>query len=169
MAKEKFFLSFSPLSVSFILALLFCSGCQQPKPESVCNDPLGCVSVAPGEPLKIGVLQALTGEVGPLGQSQIRGLELALASRDNRILGHPVLLQIEETGCTAEGGANAALKIIADPHLAAVFGTTCSGAAATASHAISDAGLTMMSGNNSAPFLTSIASQKAPFPGSADG
>ena len=38
----------------------------------------------------------------------------------------------------------------------AILGTTCSGAARTASRAMSEAGLTMISGNNSALFLTSI-------------
>jgi branched-chain amino acid transport system substrate-binding protein len=110
----------------------------------------------------MGVLQALSGDVAPLGLAQIRGLELALDKRNGMILDHPVALQTEDTGCTAEGGANAALKIIADPDTVAIFGTTCSGAAATAAKAMSDAGLTMISGNNSAPFLTSIAGKSAP-------
>lgn len=101
-------------------------------------------------------------KIAPLGQAQIRGLELALDKRGNAILGHPIDLQIEDTGCTPEGGANSALKIIADPQTIAIFGSTCSGAAATASRAMSDAGLTMISGNNSAPFLTSIAGKAAP-------
>ncbi|MCG8688520.1 MAG: branched-chain amino acid ABC transporter substrate-binding protein, partial [Desulfobacterales bacterium] len=79
-----------------------------------------------------------------------------------KILNRSVEIQVEDTGCTAEGGANAALKIIADPKHVAIFGTTCSGAAATSAEVMSDAGLTMISGNNSAPFLTSIAGNKAP-------
>lgn len=78
------------------------------------------------------------------------------------MLGRPILLQIENTGCSGEGGANAALKLIADPGTVAIIGTTCSGAARTASHAASEAGLTMISGNNSAPYLTSINGKPAP-------
>jgi branched-chain amino acid transport system substrate-binding protein len=100
--------------------------------------------------------------VATLGQEQIRGLELALDERDWTIKGHRNKLQTEDTGCSSEGGANAALKIIADPQQVAIFGTTCSGAAATASKVMSDAGLVMISGNNSAPFLTSIADKHAP-------
>jgi len=143
-----------------LLTLL--AGCNKPEPGFTCTDPLGCVDVAPGESIQIGVLQAVSGEVAPLGQAQIRGLELALDKKKGKILDHPVSLQIEDTGCTAEGGANAALKIIANPRTVAIFGTTCSGAAATAAQAMSDAGLTMISGNNSAPFLTSIAGRPAP-------
>ncbi|MBU1138678.1 MAG: branched-chain amino acid ABC transporter substrate-binding protein [Proteobacteria bacterium] len=148
---------------SLVLFLaIFLSACSESEPPFECSDILGCINVPPGEPVKIGVLQAVTGEVAPLGQAQIRGLELALDKRNRKILAHPVALQVEDTGCRAEGGANAALKIIADPQTAAIFGTTCSGAAATASKAMSDAGLTMISGNNSAPFLTAIAGNPGP-------
>lgn len=144
-----------------IFSLLACD--TQKKADFTCRDPLGCVTLTPGEPLKIGVLQALSGKVATLGQEQIRGLELALDERTGKVLNRRVAIQTEDTGCTAEGGANAALKIIADPKHIAIFGTTCSGAAATAAEAMSDAGLTMVSGNNSAPFLTRIGGKKAPY------
>ncbi|MGB3222304.1 MAG: branched-chain amino acid ABC transporter substrate-binding protein [Desulforhopalus sp.] len=146
--------------VLFLAVIL--SSCSELRSSKECTDPLGCIVIGSGEPVKIGVLQALSGKVAPLGQAQTRGLELVLDKRGNSLLDHPVALQIEDTGCTPEGGANAALKIIADPQTIAIFGTTCSGAAATASKAISSAGLTMISGNNSAPFLTSIAGLAAP-------
>lgn len=141
---------------------LFNVSCDKTTPKLECLDSLGCVDIAPGEPLKIGVLQALSGQIAPLGQEQIRGFELAVDMRQGFLLGHKIVSQIEDTGCTAEGGANAALKIIADPQYLAIFGTTCSGAAATTAKAMSSAGLTMISGNNSAPFLTSIAGKRAP-------
>lgn len=128
----------------------------------VCPDKLGCVVVAPFEPLKLGVIQALSGRVATLGLEQVRGLELALARRANMVHGHQVNLQMEDTGCKPEGGATAALKIVSDPAIAAIFGTTCSGDAATAAEVMSEAGLSMISGNNSAPFLTAIGGQKAP-------
>ncbi len=153
-----FFLSFFA-AICLTINLLSCINSE---PLFECNDPLGCFTISPDEEIKIGVLQALSGKISSLGEAQVRGLSLALDKRDNEILGHPISLQIEDTGCTPEGGANTALKIIADPQMIAVFGSTCSGAAATASKAISDAGLTMISGNNSAPFLTSIAGKHAP-------
>lgn len=155
------------LVVIALLSSLLATGCDKANPPFVCPDPLGCVTIAPGEPVKIGVLQALSGEVAPLGLAQVRGLELALDNRDGMLLQHPVLLQTEDTGCSPEGGANAALKMIADPETVAIYGTTCSADAATASQVMSDAGLTMISGNNSAPYLTSIAGKAAPnwYPG----
>ena len=145
-----------------LLSSLMWAGCENATPKFECGDTIGCVNLLPGESIRIGVLQALSGNVATLGREQIRGFELALDERHGKILDRPVRLQTEDTGCTAEGGANAVLKIIADPKSVAIFGTTCSGAAATASKAMSDAGLTMVSGNNSAPFLTSMAGRRAP-------
>lgn len=137
-------------------------GCENARPRFECHDSIGCVEIAAGDGVSIGMLQALSGKVAPLGTEQIRGTELAIENRGGTLLGHAIQLQTEDTGCTAEGGANAALKIIADPQMVAILGTTCSGAAATASKAMSDAGLAMISGNNSAPFLTAVAGKRAP-------
>jgi len=144
-------------ALAFLLAA--CSGSPEAK---VCTDPLGCVELAPGEPLRLGVIESLSGEVAPIGKDQVRGLELALARRGGKVLGREVRLFIEDTGCRPEGGGNAALKLVADPKIAAIFGTTCSGDAASAAEVMSKAGFTMISGNNSAPFLTSIGGKKAP-------
>ncbi len=152
---------FRKMTCIFLLPLLT-SACTPSPPAIECRDDIGCVQISSGEPMTIGVLQALSGKVAPLGLEQLRGFQLAIDKRGGKLLNHPITLRIEDTGCTAEGGANAALKIIADPRIVAILGSTCSGAAATASHAMSNAGLTMISGNNSAPFLTSIAGRKAP-------
>lgn len=146
----------------YALVLLSSAGCQREPQPVACTDAVGCVLLGPGDPLKLGVIQALSGKVAPLGISQVRGLELALEARAGQVVGRPVVLQTEDSGCTGEGGANAALRIVADPQTAAIFGTTCSSAAATASKVMSDAGLSMVSGNNSAPFLTAIGGKHAP-------
>lgn len=153
---------FKSMVPSILFLVLFFISCGKQSPSFECSDNFGCVSIGPGDPVKIGVLQSLSGRTAPLGQEQVRGLELALDKRKGQILGHPIALQMEDTGCTSEGGANAVLKILADPEVIAIFGTTCSGAARTVSHAMSEAGLTMISGNNSAPFLTSIGGKAAP-------
>ncbi|MDH3347895.1 MAG: branched-chain amino acid ABC transporter substrate-binding protein [Desulfobulbaceae bacterium] len=158
-----FFVTGAIPTILIFLAMFGATGCDQPDNSFTCMDDLGCIHISPQEPLNIGVLQALSGDVGPLGKEQVRGIELALAERSGNILGHPVNLQIEDTGCSSEGGANAVLKIIADPKIIGILGTTCSSAAASAAKAMSTAGLSMISGNNSAPFLTSIGGQKAPF------
>lgn len=160
MRNRKKIVPFLPLCVVLIPILLL--GCSEEKPRFVCDDAIGCVTLSVNEPIKIGVIQALSGRVAPLGKEQLYGLELALDSWQDKVAGHPVEIQTEDTGCSSEGGANAALKIVADPKTVAIFGTTCSGAATTAAKVMADAGLTMISGNNSAPFLTSIDGKRGP-------
>lgn len=156
-ARYKFWVKAAAVSMVGVML----AACQKSSSPFECTDRIGCLEIRPGEPIKFGVLQALSGKVASLGREQVRGIELSLREREGRVLGRPVSLQIEDTGCTGAGGANAALKIIADPETVAILGTTCSGAAATAAKAMSDAGLTMISGNNSAPFLTSVAGKRA--------
>jgi branched-chain amino acid transport system substrate-binding protein len=155
-------LASAALLTAALWMLVQTTACEKAKPEFECRDSIGCVDIAGDEPVKIGVLQALSGKVATLGQEQIRGIQLAMEKHHQTILNHPVALHIVDTGCSGEGGANAALKIIADPQTVAILGTTCSAAAVTASQAMSDAGLSMISGNNSAPFLTAINGQEAP-------
>lgn len=150
MTIRRYFLSF------LLLLLLLPAGCHKTQPVFHCTDPLGCVDLPPGTPVKIGVLQDLSGDVASLGIGQVRGILLAVDAHHGKILGRPIVIQQEDSRCSPEGGANAALKIIADPQTIAILGPTCSAAAATASAAMSNAGLTMISGNTSAPYLTAI-------------
>lgn len=153
------------LAVASILGLVVAAliaGPFEEKSKFECNDALGCVDVAAGASVRLGVIQSLSGKVAVLGSEQMRGLELALAQRGDRLFGHAVKLIVEDTGCRPEGGANAALRIVSDPSVVAIFGTTCSGDAAAASQVMSAAGLCMISGNNSAPFLTAMGGKPGP-------
>jgi branched-chain amino acid transport system substrate-binding protein len=94
--------------------------------------------------------------VAALGTDQVRGIELAVAEVDGQLLGHPLELQAEDDLCSAEGGTTAALKIVADPQVVAILGSTCSGAAVTEAKVMSEAGLVMISGINTAPSLTAV-------------
>lgn len=138
-----------------LLIMVSLSACQSEKPYQ-CTDAIGCVIIPPTEPLKLGVLQTLSGGAAPGGTEQVRTIQLAIAQRDNEFLGHPIELQIEDDQCSREGGANAALKIIADSQVAAILGTNCSSAAITAGSLMSQAGLVMISSSNTAPNLTAL-------------
>jgi branched-chain amino acid transport system substrate-binding protein len=144
---------------SFVL-LLFAAvlliGCRATDPIIDCFDPIGCVVIAPDQPVKIGVLQALSGDQEPFGLSGLRSIEIALDDRGSQLLGHAIELQIEDSLCSKEGGATAASKLAADPQIVAILGPSCSGAAETAIRIISEAGLAMISGSSTAPSLTSV-------------
>ena len=135
---------------------------QKDAPVFTCSDAIGCVTIDPGEPIELGVLQALSGGPAPIGLAQVRSIELAVAARDGQLLGHPIELQIEDEYCSPEGGTVAAQKLASDPQIIAILGTTCSGAAAPAAQVMSAAGLVMISGENTAPSLTAIGGKPGP-------
>jgi branched-chain amino acid transport system substrate-binding protein len=150
---------------SFILPLiatLLLAGCQQATPSFECTDAIGCVEIPPGEPIKIGVLQVLSGEQEPFGLSNLRSIELALDDRGRELLGHPIEPKIEDSLCSKEGGATAASKIAAAPQVVGILGPSCSGAATSAMKVVSEAGLVMISGSSTAPSLTSVGGEPGP-------
>ncbi len=139
-----------------LLTTIFLAACQSGPPPFECTDSIGCVTIGPDEPIEIGVIQALSGEVATLGIDQVRGLELALADREGQLLNHPVQLHSEDDLCSKEGGTVAAENLKTISQVVAIFGTTCSGAAVPAAKILSEAGLVMISGGNTAPSLTSV-------------
>lgn len=150
---------FNPKTISLYLAIvttLFLTACQSGPPPFECTDSIGCLTVAPGQPLKIGLIQVLSGEVELLGRQQLQSVEVAVAERGSQLLGHPIELQSADSLCSGEGGTTAALKIVADPQIAAIIGTTCSGEAINAAKIMAEAGLVMISGSNTAPSLTAV-------------
>ena len=141
-------------AVALALILAICqAGCGSVPAPFECTDAIGCVEIAPDAPIKIGVIQNLTGE-GPPGLSLLRCVELALDSRNGRLLGHPIALVSADGKCSGEGGTTAALQIVADPQIVGIVGPTCSGEAVTAIQIVSEAGLVMISGSSTAPSLT---------------
>ncbi len=157
MKKKKFIFA----GVACVLVLGFAQVIRlDSEPPFQCADEIGCIDIAPGEPVKIAILQALSGGASSLGATQLNCIELAMAHRNNTLHDHPIELDVIDSKCTAGGGANAALKVRADPRIVAVIGTSCSGAAVTAGKILSDAGYVMISGANSAPPLTSIGNRK---------
>ncbi len=157
-----------------ILLFLFLAACTSNEPEAtaepeaeataepeediafVCDDEIGCVDIAPGDPIKLASLQAISGELASLGTDQVRGMELAIDAIDGEIEGHPVTLQSEDDLCSAEGGTTGATKIVSDPQVVGIIGTSCSGAGVPASQIMSEAGLVMVSGSNTSPALTAV-------------
>ena len=118
-----------------------------------CTDELGCVEIAPGDPILIASALVISGPNIELGTDSQRGVEIAMMLRPE-VLGHPVELQAEDDGCSAEGGQTAGSKIIANPQVVAIVGTSCSGAGVPLAAMMSDAGYLMISPSNTSPALT---------------
>ncbi|HXF86205.1 MAG TPA: branched-chain amino acid ABC transporter substrate-binding protein [Anaerolineales bacterium] len=119
-----------------------------------CTDPLGCVTVAPGEPIHIAWALTVSGATAALGEDSKGAIEIAIADRGGELLGHPIELTGEDTLCNAEGGQAAGTKLAADPTIVGIIGTNCSSEARAAMPLISQAGMVMISPSNTNPDLT---------------
>jgi branched-chain amino acid transport system substrate-binding protein len=118
--------------------------------------PLGAVTIKAGEPIKIAAIEAISGDVASLGVDQITGIQIAMDDLGGKLLGHNLeLVGPYDDLCKAEGGTTSAQRVVADKQVVGVIGTSCSGAAVPAMEILSQAGLTMISGSNTSPILTS--------------
>ncbi len=152
------------LALSLTLLAVACGGGEAGAPGAGGTSPvrdLGSVTIAPGEPIRIASLQAITGESASLGLDQVRAIEIAIEDMNGEFMGHKIQLQSEDEGCKAEGGTTGAQKITSDPKIVGIIGTSCSGAGVPAAQIMSAAGLVMISGSNTSPFLTSVGGKKA--------
>jgi branched-chain amino acid transport system substrate-binding protein len=122
---------------------------------------LGAVTVEPGGPIKIAVFESLSGDTASLGEDQLRAVQIAIDDKGGELLGHPIEIVETDDGCAAEQGTTGAQRIVADPQIVGVIGTSCSGAAIPAMEILSEEGFTMISGSNTSPLLTSIAGEEA--------
>ena len=122
--------------------------------QTACDDPLGCVEVAPDDPIVIGAMLVVSGAINYLGEDTLGGVELALLARDYTLLDREIELVLEDSLCTAEGGQVAAQRLAADPTVAGAIGTNCSSAAQGAIPIISESGMVMIAPSNTSPSLT---------------
>ena len=116
---------------------------------------LGVVTVEAGDAIQIRSLNAISGDVAFFGLPIERSVVLAI--RDyGQIKGFDVDLGTTlDDLCSNDGGQAAAQTIVADEDVVGVIGTSCSGAAVAAAPLIGAAGMTMISGGNTSPALTS--------------
>jgi branched-chain amino acid transport system substrate-binding protein len=142
---------FTALVVAFAVVL---SACAPAAPKFECNDKLGCIDIGPNDPIHIAYAFVVSGENASLGTDTKYGVELAIDDKGGKLLGHPIKLSGQDSGCNAEGGQTAGTKIAADKTIVAVVGTNCSSEARAAMPIISQAGLSMVSPSNTAPDLT---------------
>jgi peptide/nickel transport system substrate-binding protein len=125
----------------------------EPEVVAGCEDPLGCVTVAPGDAIKIATALVTSGPNETLGLDSQYGVEVAIAER-GELVGHPIELIAEDGQCSAEGGQTAATKISSDDTIIGVVGHNCSSSCTPAAPIYNDAGLTMISPSCTAPALT---------------
>ena len=116
---------------------------------------LGTVSVEAGDAVQIRSLNAISGDTAFFGLPIERAVVLAIRDYGS-VRGFDVDLGTTlDDLCSNDGGQAAAQTVVADDDVVGVIGTSCSGAAVAAAPLIGAAGMTMISGGNTSPALTS--------------
>ncbi len=123
-------------------------------PSSCDEDPLGCITLKPGEPIHIAYALVVEGPNQTLGIDTRNGVEIAISEAGGQILGHEIRFDGLNSGCTAEEGKMAAAELASDPSIVGVIGPSCSSEARTGMLILSKAGLTVISPSTTAPDLT---------------
>jgi ABC-type branched-subunit amino acid transport system substrate-binding protein len=76
----------SGLSVLHLFAALMLVGCGPGAPPFECTDAIGCVEVAADDPIKIGVMQVLSGDLQIFGQSGLRSIDLTTGAKNSSVI-----------------------------------------------------------------------------------
>ncbi|MDI6771791.1 MAG: branched-chain amino acid ABC transporter substrate-binding protein [bacterium] len=118
------------------------------------TDPVGVVKIAKGASLTIAYWMVVAGPDASLGIDTRRGAEIAIADKGGKLLGHPIKLIGEDSGCNAEGGVTAATKLAANKAIVAAIGSNCSSEAVPGAPILWKAGIVTVSPSNTAPKLT---------------
>jgi branched-chain amino acid transport system substrate-binding protein len=118
------------------------------------KDPLGVVTIKKGQPIHIAYWMVVAGPDASLGEDTKRGVELAIQDKGGKLMGFPIKLTGQDTGCGPEGGQAAATKIASDPTVVAAVGSNCSSAARPGVPILWKAGVSTVSPSNTAPYLT---------------
>ena len=109
------------------------------------------------EPIKIGVVNTVTGPLAEVGRMAINGLQLALEeiNRDGGVLGRSLELRIDDNASTNPGTVLAFSKLINEPGIAALVGPVFSTQIQAASPTIASGGIPTMIGGTD-PSLTRV-------------
>ena len=114
----------------------------------------GCVAIKKGQPIHIAYWMVVAGADASLGIDTRRGVEIAIQDKGGKLLGYPIKLSGQDTGCNAEGGQAAATKLASDPTIVAAVGSNCSSEARPGAPILWKAGIATVSPSNTAPYLT---------------
>jgi len=118
------------------------------------------LTIGAGETIRIGYLLAESMELGIDGQ---RGIEVALDDAGRDLLGHPMELIGYDTECNSLAAGRQARRLLIEPNLLGVIGTSCSRAALGAAAVLAPAGVAMISPSNSDPDLTAVDSRPVTY------
>ncbi len=139
--KERYIKAGLRLAAAFFVIFIFLAGCQG---YLSCQDPIGCISLQPGQPLTIGIERATTGDESAISQSIIDVVKFA-ASQQPLFYRHPVQFYIQDTPCTLHDHDLTTGLMVSQPDMAVVIGPVCQQGSDVYAKAVSDAGFSLLS------------------------
>ncbi len=137
-----------------MIASMILAACGPTSAAYTCTDSIGCLTIAPKDPVHIAYLLVVAGPSADLGIDARNGVNIAIDDAGGKILGHDIKFDGVDGGCTADGGQAGGTQLAADPSIVGVIGTSCSSEARAALPLLSKAGFVMISPSNTAPSLT---------------
>lgn len=143
------------------LASVACGVAEQ-DPRSAAQCPASgpsCVAVPIGQPVFIGSLFLLS---DPVGLDAAQSVTLAIDYLDGefdgvpgQLMGHDVVVLVEDDQCSSAGGRAGALRLAQERSLIGILGTSCSSAAlGAADRVLAERNILLVSPSNTAPGLT---------------
>lgn len=114
--------------------------------------PMSVAATASSDPVKIGVVQSLSGPFAPIGALGVKGAQLA--AEGQTILGRQVELIVEDDNSNGKTGAQKATKLINSDHVVAMEGMAASSIGLAVSNVASAAKIPLVLSGPSASELT---------------
>jgi branched-chain amino acid transport system substrate-binding protein len=150
---------FAYIAFLIVASMLFaaCAPAATPTPVEEFTpptDPIAVIAIPPGDPIHVGFWGVISGPDASLGQDSRNGVEIAIDDLGGELLGRPIRLTAEDSGCNAEGGTAAATRLSVDTSIVGLIGSNCSSEAAAGVPILAEAGLLTISMSNTAPPFT---------------
>lgn len=120
---------------------------------------LAIASAAQAEPLRVGALMPMTGDLQAYGQSSRNGVELAIAEINaaGGVMGESVVLEVSDTQTEPQAGVDAAQRLVSVQNVSAIIGALSSGVTIPVASSVSSVeGVPQISNASTSPVMTDL-------------
>jgi len=115
--------------------------------------------IAQAEPLRVGALMPMTGDLQAYGESSRNGVELAIKEINaaGGVMGEPIELEVSDTQTQPQAGVDAAQRLVSVQNVSAIVGALSSGVTIpVASSVTSSEGVPQISNASTSPVMTEL-------------
>ena len=120
---------------------------------------LAFAAAAQAEPLRVGALMPMTGDLQAYGQSSRNGVELAIAEINaaGGVMGESVVLEVSDTQTEPQAGVDAAQRLVSVQNVSAIVGALSSGVTIPVASSVSSVeGVPQISNASTSPVMTDL-------------